>query len=343
MPPRNRKDMSDDLKLAIASLVKSGMSYREISKKLKVSTGAISAIMKKMHSSGTCSSMRKNCGPKIRATKTDLRSLQLMVRRSPTKSSKVLQVEMQNRGLAVGSSTIRRYLKKMGLICRVAPRKPLLTRRHRKLRLAFARKYVGKDESFWRKVLFTDETRLAIRNDSSRVHVRRKSGERLNFSTPTVKHPASVMMWGCFSASGVGRIRFLDKGETCNTAWYLKVLDNQVKWSARDLFLDEDFVLQDDGAPCHRSKPVKDFIRNRGWQVLDWPPQSPDLNPIENLWALVKRRVWTQNFSKTVDLRAKIIHVWFHQLDKQLLETLALSMKNRLLDVIKAKGGVTKY
>ena len=46
MPPRNHKDMSDDLKLAIASLVKSGMSYHEISKKFKVSTGAISAIMK---------------------------------------------------------------------------------------------------------------------------------------------------------------------------------------------------------------------------------------------------------------------------------------------------------
>jgi len=93
------------------------------------------------------------------------------------------------------------------------------------------------------------------------------------------------MMWGAFAANGVGRIRFLEKNETCNSAWYLKVLDKQVRWSASLLFKGT-FYLQDDGAPCQRSKTVTEF---------GVPPQSPDLSPIESVWSLLIKRVWSHN------------------------------------------------
>jgi len=83
---------------------------------------------------------------------------------------------------------------------------------------------------FWSKVLFTNETRIAIRNDCNKTRLHRKVGERLLFSTPTVKHLPAVMLWGSFAANGVGRIRFLEKNETSNSAWYLRVLNQQVTW-----------------------------------------------------------------------------------------------------------------
>jgi hypothetical protein len=233
----------------------------------------------------------------------------------------------------------------MGLRSRIAPRKPLLTTRHRKLRLAFARKYATKPSDFWLNVLFTDETRLSVINDSFKTRVRRKTGERFNIIQSTVKHPASVMLWGCFSGTGVGRLCFLENGEKCNAAWYLKVLDKEVRYSARDLFSKRKFVLQDDGAPCHRAKSVKEFLRRSKWETLDWPPQSPDLNPIENLWSILKRRVKQQQllFPSTTALKARIINVWHKHLEADLLRKLALSMPDRLSAVIKAKGGATKY
>ena len=195
------------------------------------------------------------------------------------------------------------------------------------------------EPNFWRKVLFTDETRISIRNDCQKMRVRRKTGERMNIVTPTVKHPTSVMLWGSFAAGGPGRIRFLEKGESCNT----KVLNQQVRWSAQKLFPGGEFYLQDDGAPCHRSKAVKAFVSAQRWKTLDWPPQSPDLNPIENLWALLKKKIWTTNFSTAIELKARIISVWHHNLDPELLNKLAMSMPDRLRAVIKARGGSTEY
>jgi len=86
----------------------------------------------------------------------------------------------------------------------------------------------------------------------SRTRLCRKTGERLHFITPTVEHPPAVLMWEAFAPNGIGQIRFLEKNETCNSTWYLKVLKQQVKWSANSLF-GGIFYLQDDGAPCHRS------------------------------------------------------------------------------------------
>ena len=268
--------------------------------------------------------------------------VQIAVRRSPSKSSTRLQQELSSSGLHVGASTLRRYLKKMGLVSSFAPRKPLLTCRHRALRLAFARKYVQKVPDFWRKVLFTDETRISVRNDCHKLRVRCKMGERMNIVTPTVKHPPAVMLWGSFAAGRPGRINFLEKGETCNSAWYVRVLNQQVRWSARSLFAGGEFYLQDDGAPCHRSKVVKNFINAQRWRTLEWPPQSPDLNPIENLWALLKKKIWSTNFNSTVELKAKVISIWHHYLDHELLNKLAMSMPDRLRAVIKARGGATK-
>jgi len=173
---------------------------------MSLQTVLMVCFFQKQAQTGSLSYSRKNCRRKLKLTSRHLGLIKIAIRRSPAKSSRKLKMELENAGVAVDDSTLRRYLRKMGLMSRCAARKPLLTRRHRALRLAFARKYVNRGCSFWSSVLFTDETRIAIRNDCNKIRVRKKDGERLHFITPTVKHPPAVMMWGAFAANGVGRM-----------------------------------------------------------------------------------------------------------------------------------------
>ncbi len=61
--------------------------------------------------------------------------------------------------------------------------------------------------------------------------------------------------------------------------------------SADQLFKDADFIFQQDLAPAHTAKSTKSWLYDHGVGVLDWPANSPDLNPIENLWGIVKRKM----------------------------------------------------
>ena len=101
--------------------------------------------------------------------------------------------------------------------------------------------------------------------------------------------------------------------------------------------------MQDDGAPCHQSKPLTKFVRDLDWNTLDWPPLSPDLNSIENLWSVLKKKVWTKHFASTVELEAKMISIWHNDIEQDLLEKLAPSMSDCLSAVIKYHGVSTKY
>jgi len=164
-------------------------------------------------------SSRKNCRRLSKLSACHRRLIEIAVRCSPTKTFNQLKRELADGGTEVRASTIRRYLKKLGFvpICFTEATADSI-RHHRNLRLDFARKYVNKPIEFWCHVLFTDETRIAIRYDTINTRVRRKMGEQFNFLSSAVKHPLAVMMWGYFVANGVGCVWFPEKHETCNTA-----------------------------------------------------------------------------------------------------------------------------
>lgn len=88
---------------------------------------------------------------------------------------------------------------------------------------------------------------------------------------------------------------------------------------------------------------VKEFLKTTGLKALTWPGNSPDLNPIENCWQVVGRRLAERKPVNKQELQEAIIHVWHHVLDKEYILKLIRSMPSRIQAVIKARGGVTKY
>ncbi len=116
------------------------------------------------------------------------------------------------------------------------------------------------------------------------------------------------MIWAAMSSAGVGPLCFLKS--TVNAAIYQEMLEHFMLPSADKLYGDADFILQQDLTPAHTAKGTKSWFNDHGVTVLDWPANSPDLNPIENLWGIVKRKMRDTRPNNADELKAAIKETW---------------------------------
>ena len=213
----------------------------------------------------------------------------------------------------------------------------------RNKRIAWCKKYAAMDEKFWNRVFFSDETYIQLNMTGAINRIRRYSFENKllpKFTSSIVKHPSKFLVWGCFSSSGVGRLHI--SKETMNSSRYIKTLEKYLIPSFTDSKIKNPLFL-DDSAPCHRSVNVKNFKTENSIETLDWPGNSPDLNPIENVWSILKRRVGMKPNPNERILIESIIKKWNNEISKEYLHKLVKSMSNRIREVLKAKGHATKY
>ena len=120
---------------------------------------------------------------------------------------------------------------------------------------------------------------------------------------------------------------------------YISTLDQSLM---KDLHECEARTFVDDSAPCHRSKIVKNWSQNNKIETLDCPGNSPDLNPIENLWAILKRRLKMKPIRSQSEL-IKVAKLEWKTIPQNILQNLVHSMPRRIKEVIDCKGGPSKY
>ncbi len=148
------------------------------------------------------------------------------------------------------------------------------------------------------------------------------------------------MIWAAMSSAGVGPLCFLKS--TVNAAIYQEILEHFMLPSADKLYGDADFIFQQDLAPAHTAKGTKSWFNDHGVIVLDWPANSPDLNPIENLWGIVKRKMRDTRPNNADELKATVKETWA-SITPQQCHKLITSIPRRIEAVIKAKEAPIKY
>ncbi|KAL0959467.1 hypothetical protein HGRIS_014964 [Hohenbuehelia grisea] len=160
----------------------------------------------------------------------------------------------------------------------------------------------------------------------------------------TVKYGSGkIMVWGCMSWDGVGRM--VEVEGKMNAQQYVDILTCGYLPSLEDWGVSvEKSIFQQDNDPKHTSKLVQKWLDDQGIEVLDWPAQSQDLNPIEHLWEHLKRQLnkWETAPKGVFELWDRASVEW-KGIDAKVCQNLVESLPRRIEAVIKAKGGHTKY
>lgn len=325
-------------------MVERGDSYGMIAKKLSTTRGTISKVIAKYKQTGSVAEKERSGRPR----KTTAREDRILVRTSLENrrlSAMDIREHIHNEyHINLGVRTVRKRLREAGLRGCVAAKKPLLSDANCAKRLRFAREHKNWTVNQWRKVLFSDESTYELFCGEKRVYVRRRVGERYKKEccVPTVKHGfGSLMVWGCISGFGIGRLHRCVG--TVNQDQYIRILQEVMLPSSADLFgRRNQFIFMHDNAPCHKAKKVTGFLRQKQIQVFDWPPQSPDMNPIENVWEILFQKVKGTK-PKNLDELWEGLQTQWNNIPQEKIDRLIESMPERMNKVIKAHGWNTKY
>jgi len=149
------------------------------------------------------------------------------------------------------------------------------------------------------------------------------------------------MLWGCLGNGRLGPLQFIER--TVDSAEYQKILEVALPAAQRDVFGGQRFVFQQDNAPAHTSKSTARWMKQNHVQLLDWPPQSPDFNPIENLWAIAKGEL--DKLRPIRDLRGlkDAVEKTLQAIKPETFTHLIESMPRRCRAVINNHGGPIGY
>jgi transposase len=251
--------------------------------------------------------------------------------------------------LPVSADTVGRRLDAAGLPSRVAARKRHYTEKQRRTRLSFARGYQHWTAEDWEKVIISDEVTIEGEGRNRHVRVRRPEGHRFDpeYTVHSRIYAPSIHIFACFCSRGPGRCEKYEgklKGKSL-----LGLLQRTVKQTAADYYQTDPlnprheqwWFLHDNSKPF-TSKVVQTWIFNNQINVLEWPPHSPDLNPIENLWPRV--HALTDKLHPTSkEALADAFKACWQELPLDIFSNFAQSMPARIAACIAANGDATKY
>lgn len=337
------KDTTSEVRQLVIFHNARGLSGDKVAKLLNLKRSTVYNIIRSFKEENRIDRKPRSGRPK-RLSVQDKRYIIRKIERNPKVSAEHLSRDLSKRcAKPVTGQTVRNLLRETGYSSRTARNKPYISEVNRKKRLEFAEKYISEDETFWRTVIFSDESKFNLFGNDGKMKVWRKPNTSLEAKNinVTVKHGGgNVMVWGCFAASGVGSLEFIEGTMTAKD--YIEVLKKNLRSSAEKLGLLNSYQFYQDNDPKHKALITREWMLYNCRKVLDTPPQSPDLNPIENLWHLLDKNICKNPVSNKYEMRERLLAEW-NQLPADYLSTLVESMSRRLAAVIEARGGHTKY
>ena len=297
-----------------------------LSKRVKMPPRSFRRNMKILEEKGTLE-RKKGSGRPLQISGNEKKRLCQIALKSPSASTQnVCDRYNELARTSVSKSTVFRALKLSGVQKKTAKIIPNITPVHEQKRIEFCRTW--KNFNFGETWL-SDECMFQLHRNKIKLWSSYRKTPRKGFP----KFSPKIMVWGAISSKGF-YMKIIERG-TIDSSKYCEIVGDFIPY-ATALFPDG-WILEQDGATPHTSRKTKDFFAENSVQFLQWPPNSPDINPVENVWMMLKSFVEKKN-PKTKDELIQYVQESQHVILPAVRKNLMGSIPTRLGQCLENEG-----
>ena len=341
-------------------MLEAGLSQKKVAQQMGVAVRTVRRWWTQFQATGDLKKGKSTGRPPV------LRRIQkIVIAKSVGKkrqSLRKLSTKFKAMGLKGCKTTIHSYMrKKLGMKAYKIQKVPKLTEKHIFDRKLFCNRVNNWSIEDWKQVIFSDESPFELFPSPNKQNDRIWSLERESVCPVEVpKFGPSVMVWGAMSFSGLSELHIVPQGQSVTGEYYReeilketlfprlnKQCINGSKFATKlvpDMYR---IIFQQDGARAHTALATQNLLSERlphFWTKDMWPANSPDLSPIENLWAILGEGIKAmRNPPSTIAGLEKALKDAWKKIPTETLQNLIISMPDRVMAVRKAKGKYPVY
>jgi len=320
-------------KLVLWQFYIKGLSQKAIQEETGIPTSTINDIIKKWDERGVIEDLTRSGRKKV-ITKKQENKIKRMQLTDRSRTAKSIQQEIVSSGDQVSYDQTLRVINDT-FKSMYARYKIYLLDEHKKKRVTWCQNAIKWRDSKWKTIVWTDEKIFRTQPQHQKIRVKLLFDEDPNqFSFPLKQQGGKGIM--CYAAiSSKGKIFFGMLEGKIDSGDFAKFLTNSVLpavYKNHGLA----FRLQQDNAPVHKGETTS-ILKREHIDILDWPPKSPDLNPVEQVWNLMSLKLKGKLFQNIEELKEAVFEVW-EEISNKLIFTFIDKIKAKIIWVAENNG-----